>query len=97
MPRALPDRELHEQALLADEDAQRVEQLGPLQVGFREVRVRERRESKVDERPVERLTAETARGRADRRVLYQTFHGGFFDAHCSSSTILSRRLSMFCQ
>ena len=86
--------ELDEEALAAHVRVQRVTWLLPAQILLGQERVRERGEAEVDERLGEWRRAEPA-GR--RRGGHQTFHGGCAEAHCSSSTILSRRLSMFCQ
>ena len=86
--------ELDEQALGAHVRVQRVARLLAREVLFGQQRVGERGEPEVDEGLRERSRAEPA-GRPGRA--HQTFHGGLPEAHCSSSTILSRRLSMFCQ
>ena len=85
-------RQLDEQALGADVDRQRVERLGLRQVLGPQVRVGQGRAAQVGEHVLELRAARAAGGAG-----YQVFHRGLPLAHCSSSTILSRRLSMFCQ
>ncbi len=86
--------ELHQQAAAAHAGVQRETRLLAREILLGDERVRERREPEIDERLRQGSRAEPA-GRPGRA--HQTFHGGRPEAHCSSSTILSRRLSMFCQ
>ena len=88
-------RQLDEEARPADEREQRIHRFRPVELVGLEVGVREWRRAEICEHLLQLRAAEAAD--AGKRPCHHTFQGASPEAHCSSSTILSRRLSMFCQ